>query len=66
MLVLTRRAGEEIVIGGDVRVTVVAVSGGRVRLGVTAPRSVPVLRMELVTENLADAGTQNPRESRGT
>jgi carbon storage regulator len=47
MLVLTRRAGETIVIGGAVRVTVVAVKGGRVRLGVTAPLSVCVDRSEV-------------------
>jgi len=52
MLVLTRRIGEEIVIAGDIRVMVVAVNGQRVRLGITAPSSVPVARMEL----LADSG----------
>ena len=49
MLVLTRRIGEEIVIAGDVRVTVLAVKGSNVRLGITAPRSVRVSRMELLT-----------------
>jgi carbon storage regulator len=42
MLVLSRRIGEEIVIAGNIHVTVVAVQGNRVRLGVTAPASVPV------------------------
>jgi carbon storage regulator len=48
MLVLTRRIGEEIIIGGDIRLAVVAIAGKRARLGITAPPSVRVLRGELV------------------
>jgi carbon storage regulator len=48
MLVLTRRIGEEIVIAGNIRVKVVAVQGHQVRLGIMAPSSVPVWRMELL------------------
>jgi carbon storage regulator len=48
MLVLTRCIGEEIVIAGNIRVAVVAVNGQRVRLGITAPSSVPVARLELL------------------
>jgi len=47
MLVLSRNIGEEIVIGSDIRVCVVAVEGGKVRLGVEAPRSVAVDRKEV-------------------
>jgi carbon storage regulator len=47
MLVLTRRVGEEIVIDGDIRVTVVAVGPSKVRIGVTAPPHVKVDRMEV-------------------
>ncbi|MBI3463792.1 MAG: carbon storage regulator [Planctomycetes bacterium] len=47
MLVLTRRVGEEIVIGGEIRVTVVALRGEKVRLGVTAPADVRVDRHEV-------------------
>jgi carbon storage regulator len=47
MLVLTRRIGEEIVIADDVRVTVLAVCGKRVHLGITAPPAVSVTRLEL-------------------
>lgn len=50
MLVLTRRIGEEIVIAGNIRVTVIAVNGNRVRVGITAPASVPVARLELLVE----------------
>ena len=47
MLVLTRRAGESIVIGDDVRVVVLDVRGETVRLGFDAPRSVAVHSAEI-------------------
>jgi len=47
MLVLTRRMGETIVIDGEVEVTIVAVQGDRVRVGVTAPKDVLVDRQEV-------------------
>ena len=47
MLVLTRRVGEEIVIDGDIQVTVVAVKGDKVRIGISAPASVQVDRKEV-------------------
>jgi carbon storage regulator len=47
MLVLTRRIGEEIVIDGDIRVKVLLAKGDKVRLGITAPDSVPVDRQEI-------------------
>jgi len=47
MLVLSRRIGEEIVINDNIRVTVVAVKGDRVRLGIVAPRDVSVDRSEV-------------------
>jgi carbon storage regulator len=46
-LVLTRREGEEVVIGGHIRVRVTRVQGDRVRLGVIAPESVRVDRAEV-------------------
>jgi carbon storage regulator CsrA len=48
MLVLTRRVGEEIVIGDNIRVTVVMVRGQSIRLGISAPTSVPIARLELL------------------
>ena len=48
MLVLKRRVGEELVLDGNIRVTVVAVKGQRVQLGVSAPAATRVLRQELV------------------
>jgi carbon storage regulator len=47
MLVLTRRIGEEIIIDGDVRITVVNVNREQVRIGITAPPSVRVDRLEI-------------------
>lgn len=53
MLVLTRRSGEEIVIDGDIRITVVAVKGDRVRIGITAPEAVCVDRKEVHDRRVA-------------
>ncbi len=47
MLVLSRKPGEEILIGNDIRVKIVEVSGNKVRLGLTAPRELPIRRDEL-------------------
>ena len=47
MLVLSRRIGEQIVIGDGIVVTVVATSGDRVRLGVSAPTAMSVHREEI-------------------
>jgi carbon storage regulator len=49
MLVLTRKSDEELLIDGCIRVRVLSIEGGRVRLGIVAPRSVPVVRSELKT-----------------
>jgi carbon storage regulator len=47
MLVLSRKLGEAIVIGDGVTIKVMAVDGGRVKLGVVAPLDVPVHREEI-------------------
>ena len=47
MLVLTRRCGESVTIGPDVRVVVLGLKSGQVRLGIEAPRSVAVHREEV-------------------
>jgi carbon storage regulator len=62
MLVLTRRVGEEIVIAGHIRVSVVTVHGHRVRLGITAPPSVNVVRMELFEHHANGNGVAKPSE----
>jgi carbon storage regulator len=50
MLVLTRRAGESIVIGNDVTVTVLEVRGDQIRLGIDAPRDVQIHREEIYVQ----------------
>ncbi|HXN39202.1 MAG TPA: carbon storage regulator CsrA [Solirubrobacteraceae bacterium] len=47
MLILTRRPGERVVIGDEVLVTVMSVSGHTVRLGIAAPQGVPIYREEI-------------------
>ena len=47
MLVLSRKLGEVLVIGNSITVTVVAVDGDRVRLGIVAPAEVPIHREEI-------------------
>lgn len=54
MLILTRKAEQGIIIGGDVVLRILSVDGERVKIGVEAPRSITVLREELVAE-VADA-----------
>jgi carbon storage regulator len=82
MLILSRRPGESLTIGDDVVVTVVGVSGNQIRLGITAPREVRVLREEVYkamreenqtpanppksARGLRDAVKQPPGQKRGT
>jgi carbon storage regulator len=58
MLVLTRRVGQEIVIDGGIRLKIVAVKGKMARLGITAPRSVHVARLELLDKRAKDQQKQ--------
>lgn len=59
MLILTRRPGERVVIGEEITVTVMEVAGQTVRLGIAAPKDLPVYREEIwlavQAENLAAA-----------
>lgn len=47
MLVLTRKVGEGIIIGDDIRITVIELKGGGVRIGIDAPREMKVHRQEV-------------------
>lgn len=47
MLILTRRVGESLMIGDQVNVTVLGVKGNQVRIGVNAPKDIPVHREEI-------------------
>jgi carbon storage regulator len=48
MLVLSRKLGERICIGENIYITVVDINRGKIRLGIEAPRDVPVYRQELL------------------
>jgi len=64
MLVLTRRVGEKIYLGDNIVLTVTAISGQQIRLGIIAPPEVPILRNELVVRGTAargDSGEQAPQ-----
>jgi carbon storage regulator len=50
MLVLTRKSNQSIMIGDDIEVSVLAVMGEKVRIGISAPRDVPVFRKEVYLE----------------
>lgn len=54
MLILTRRAGEALRIGDDIEVTVMAVNGSQVRIGIQAPRDVAVDREEIAERKRRD------------
>jgi carbon storage regulator len=48
MLVLSRKLGEKIFIGENICITVVDIDRGKIRLGIEAPRDVPIFRQELL------------------
>jgi carbon storage regulator len=54
MLILTRRTGETLHIGDDVQVTVMAVNGSQVRIGIKAPRHITVDREEIAQRKLRE------------
>jgi carbon storage regulator len=62
MLILTRRAGEALRIGDDIEVTVMAVNGSQVRIGINAPRDVAVDREEIAERKRRDReAVQGPK-----
>lgn len=68
MLVLSRKKDESIVINDNIVVTIVEIRGDKVRLGIDAPRDVPVHRQEVLDaiireQNLADAGTSGDSQA---
>ena len=61
MLVLTRKSNQSIMIGDDIEVSVLAIMGEKVRIGIQAPRDVPVFRKEVYLEIQEDS----PGETKG-
>jgi carbon storage regulator len=62
MLVLTRKLGEHIHIGDNVVITVAAIDGHRVRLGIEAPRDVHIRREELADQPLILSAASRPQK----
>ena len=62
MLVLTRKTNQSIMIGDDIEISVLAVMGEKVRIGIEAPRSVPVFRKEVYVEIQADSDNTEEQE----
>ncbi len=58
MLVLSRKPLQSIMIGPDIRITVVKVERNQVRIGIEAPRDVTILRDELIETTHADSGDE--------
>ncbi len=50
MLALSRKVGEAIVIGNDIEITILEIKGEQVKIGISAPKSVPVYRKELFVQ----------------
>jgi carbon storage regulator len=66
MLVLTRKSNQSIMIGDDIEVSVLAIMGEKVRIGIQAPRDVPVFRkevyLEIQQERSSEAETKGARD----
>lgn len=57
MLVLSRRKNESIVIGDNIIITLVEIRGSSIRIGIDAPRDVPVVRTEILPEGFGSEDT---------
>ena len=67
MLVLTRKSNQSIMIGDDIEVSVLSVMGEKVRIGIQAPRSIPVFRKEVyleIQQERFEAGEQGSEQTR--
>jgi carbon storage regulator len=62
MLVLTRKSNQSIMIGDEIEVSVLAIMGEKVRIGIEAPRSIPVFRKEVYLEIRQDASPEETRK----
>lgn len=62
MLVVSRGRRQSIVVGNDITIEVIGIRGGRVRLGINAPRDVTVYREEVYKTNLLDSNQDPPQQ----
>jgi carbon storage regulator len=62
VLVLTRKSNQSIMIGDDIEISVLAVMGEKVRIGIEAPRSIPVFRREVYVEIQEEEGEDDRKE----
>jgi carbon storage regulator len=62
VLVLTRKRNQSIMIGDDIELTVLSVAGEKVRLGIQAPREVPVFRTEIYMEIQREGEGGRPKD----
>jgi carbon storage regulator len=60
MLVLTRKSNQSIMIGDDIEVSVLSIMGEKVRIGIQAPRDIPVFRKEVYLEIQEERGAVQP------
>jgi carbon storage regulator len=60
MLVLSRKLGEKILIADNIIITVVDIDRGKIRLGIEAPRDVPIFRDELLPDQRQNIGLTRP------
>ncbi len=58
MLVLTRKSNQSIMIGDDIEVSVLSIMGEKVRIGIQAPRDIPVFRKEVYLEIQEERGRE--------
>lgn len=66
MLVLTRKSNQSIMIGDDIEVSVLAIMGEKVRIGIQAPRDVPVFRKEVYLEIQSERSSESDSDSDST
>jgi len=66
MLVLTRKSNQSIMIGDDIEVSVLAIMGEKVRIGIEAPRKVPVFRKEVYLEIQLERSDDNTEREQVT
>jgi carbon storage regulator len=65
MLVLTRKSNQSIMIGDEIEVSVLSIMGEKVRIGIQAPRTIPVFRKEVYLEIQAEKAAEQSEGTRG-